>query len=439
MSFHYNLKYKKFNYLGRQLLEKEGEIVLNNNDFCLKGKGGGDKGEYIGYGEVKDMMIKNDSVTLFTVSKDKFQLGDFNNMMEDFLRDFINKRNRILIEALFLKQGELHGEYDMYFEYYSRFDKIISKGKSKLLLYESSLVITPEMREVFSIPFDFIAKQEIDEINYEVRITLENGKKVVISQLHTMFEDFQMKFDGIRERMYQNILDGLRDQLPQYDVQTILKMASLMRGGKATPMKQIKKIDQQLWQDFEEVIFPAPESQRSFELLKKMTAEENIYVGFHSQKNSFGELEKFKSWLLVAIPEQNCIALQINSNDQINTHFFQIIMEKGDPFAKDKERIQEINQTMLTFNFDIAIFAKDRKDLRKTKYRLALAKVPFLRSLRKSYLGRAYFKTEEDWQKYVDLMLNKAAQMRSSSRRNTPKITKKKPAQSEEKKTKKTS
>lgn len=409
MPITYNLKYKKINYLGRPVLEKEGEIVIEQNAFRLKGKGANDQGELIQFTDVKEMFVKKDMVIFSTIAKEKYYLSHFKNLMNDFVNDFVEKRNKVLLDALFLQKGELKKEYEAYFEYNSKFDRTICKGMGNIQLYDKSIVVIPEIREAFSIPFDFIANQDTDEINYEIILSLDNGKKIAFSQLNTSYDDFLEKLDKLREEMYQNIVNGLRNHLPEFSAVTVLKLASLMKGGKATPISSIKKIDPELWDKFSEILFPTKETQESLAYFLEMVDEKNIYVGFHDRPNA-GEGEKnYYAWLLASIPEKNVIAVQLMSHPQLNTHFFQIIMEQGIASEKDKERIHEINQTMLRFNFDTQVFSRDRRDLRRTKYRLVLSKIPFIRSLRKSYLGRAYFKTKEDWLKYVELYLKKGS------------------------------
>jgi len=409
MSITYNLKYKKINYLGRPVLEKEGEIIVEQDSFCLKGKGGNDQGESIKFSDLKDVFVKEEVVVFSTIAKEKYYLTHFNNLMHDFVNDFMKMRNDFLIKALFLEQGEFKKEYDIHFNYLSKYGRTICKGDGKIRLFEKCIIVVPQKREVFSIPFDFLANQDVDDINYEITFTLDNEKKLIINHLNTMFDDFSDTVDQIREVMYQDIVNGLRSELPEFSATTILKLASLMKGGKATPVKQIKDIDAELWEKFIEVLLPSEEAKVAFEELSKSGSEENTYVGFRARPDAPEGQRTYFSWTLHSIPEKNIIATQLTSRDQINTHFFQIIIEHGDPKVKDVERIQEIDQTMLTFNFDTQVFSRDRRDLKKGKYRLALSKIPFLRSLRRSYLGRAYFKSKEDWMKYFNLLVEKSS------------------------------
>lgn len=414
MQITYNLKYKKVNYLGKPVLEKEGEILLDSDGFTLKGKGGGDKGEKIRLVDVRDIFVKNEVVTFTTIAKEKYYLNHFKGLVNDFVRDFMKIRNQFLLEALFLEQGEMKSEFDAHFLYESKYGKAICKGEGKIRLYERSIVVIPRIREAFAIPFDFLANQDIDEINYEISLTLDNGKKITIDHLGTMYEDFIDALDKLREVMYQNIVNGLRSELPEFGTDVVIKMASLMRGGKATPITKIKKIDEELWEKFYEVLLPTEEAKAAYEMLAELTTDENIYAGFRDKPEG-----SYYAWTLTAVPEKNVIAIQVTSNQQINTHFFQIIMEHGDPKEKATERIQEIDQTMLNFKFDTNVFSRDRRDLKKSKYRLALSKIPYLRSLRKSYIGRAYFKSQEDWKKYLGMMLEKADLSKPAKRKKS--------------------
>jgi hypothetical protein len=408
MSLTYNLKFKKFNYTGKQVSDKEGEAHLYEDRILLKGKGGSDRGQFIKMDDLQEIFIKNDTILLSTTAKEKFQITDLKLMHEDFVTSFMKVRNKYLLHALLLEKGDFVGEFDVNFTYISKFDRTICRGKGKIRVYEKSIVIIPETREAFGLSFDFLSGQEIDDINYEIKLLLDDGKKLIIKNLHSMFEDFVDILDRQREKMYQQILESLTNQLPEYEVTKILKVAALIKGGKATPIKKIEKIDAQLFADFQKTILTNENAQQVYKSLLSLTDEDHTYFGFKEKQNLNEDRLEYFAWTLHSIPQKNVIALSITSREQINTHFFQIIIEHGDPYEKDKDRIQEINEVMIHFNFDTGIFSRDKKELRRHNFSLALAKISALRSLRKSYLGRIHFRNLEDWQKNLQLTFTRS-------------------------------
>ena len=79
MALTYSLRYKKLNFYQKVVIEKEGEIVIDRNSFRLKGKGAHDLGENIFFGDINDMIIKDDYLSITTYTKDKYVLSNFSN------------------------------------------------------------------------------------------------------------------------------------------------------------------------------------------------------------------------------------------------------------------------------------------------------------------------------------------------------------------------
>jgi hypothetical protein len=87
---------------------------------------------------------------------------------------------------------------------------------------------------------------------------------------------------------------------------------------------------------------------------------------------------------------------------------FKIIMEKGNPREKIKEKLLEMNQALLKLKFVTTPFYKDKRELRRSVYRFALRKLPYLRLLRRSYLGRLTPFNEISWDKRMGDIFQKA-------------------------------
>jgi hypothetical protein len=76
-----------------------------------------------------------------------------------------------------------------------------------------------------------------------------------------------------------------------------------------------------------------------------------------------------------------------NSPNDRRVFFFRIVMEQGIATDKLEGKVLEINQCMVMFDYDLGPLLKDKNELRKTKYRVAILRMAFLRLFRRSLLG----------------------------------------------------
>jgi hypothetical protein len=391
MALTYSLKYRKLNFFQKVLLEKEGEIIIDRQSFRLKGKGAQDTGENIFFADIREMSIKDDEMSFLTYGKDRYVLSGFSNLFDSFLKDFMRVRNEFMAEGLFMKVGMLYHEYDGHAEIVNGFGKIINKGRSRIQFYEGSIVVIPEVRECFVIYLDLMKSHEFDEDEYVLRLYLENGSTINISKLGTSFEDAQQTLDSLLGKMYSRVVNHLKEAIPGTDEATLLKLAYKLKGGRALPFNSLKKMHEELPAKLTELAFANnPSMREKAAFLRKAGGDENFYLGFAFATRMDNHDLVVKPWFICAVPQKNTVALALTGNPQDSSvYFFRIIMQQGDAKEKLPAKIMEIDQTMVIFKTDLAPVYKDRRELRKSRYKTALKKAAFLRLLRKSLIARA--------------------------------------------------
>lgn len=389
MALTYSLKYKKLTLFNRVILEKEGEVIIDRQSFRLKGKGAQDQGETIYFGDMKDLMIKDDCLSFTTFSKDKYVLTNFSNLFDSFLKDFLRVRNDYLADSLFMKVGMLISEYDCSVEIVNTRGKIVPKGKSRIQLYEGSIVIIPETRECMVVYLNFLKNHEFDEDDYLLRLFIDNGQIINISKLGTAFEEVQETMESLLGKMYERSINSLAEVMPEFNAGTLLKLVYKLKEGRLVPFSSLKKIHEDMPAKVETLLFENnPGMKEKINFLRKKGKDENFFFSFSFLRKLNGGDAILKSWFLCALPEQNIIAIGSTSDPNNNTvHFFRIIMQQGDALDKLPAKVLEIDQSMIIFKFDLSPIIKDRKELRKSKYRTVLKRLSFLRLLRKSYMG----------------------------------------------------
>ncbi|MBD3329915.1 hypothetical protein GF354_00115 [Candidatus Peregrinibacteria bacterium] len=415
MEISYNLRYQKSTFSNRTLIDKEGEVIIYDKGFRLKGKGATDKGELINFSEVKEFYYKNERIFFITFSKEKYTLSDAGTLFDQLLKDLYRSRNEFLMDALFMKGGKLKAEFDGHFKRLSKFQKFICKGEAKIRLYEKTMVVIPPNMDAFSINFNFVNFHEFDELDYNLKIVMDDGSVNFFSHLGNDFEIFEEKINELLGGLYDTLVnENLRQAFPQFHAATLLKLAYRMKGGKAVSEKDIIKIDEDLAASMDEFMFDNEEIKNKFNFLRTLGESEVFYaIAKDDLRNSFIR------WALISIPENNMVAFtvfppkkiedeaQAESKTSTETYFYKIIMEKGNPVDKQKDKVLEIEQALVTLNFVKDPCYMDKRDLRHSPYQYAIRKMPFLRILRKSYVGSINTPDEKEWKKKAKELIKK--------------------------------
>ncbi|MFC1615938.1 hypothetical protein ACFL21_02250 [Patescibacteria group bacterium] len=417
MEVSYNLRYQKFNFSNKPLLDKEGEVIIYSKGFRLKGKGAADKGELINFSEIKEFYFRNEKIFFITFTKEKYILSNAGTLFDQLLVDMYKSRNEFLMDALFMKKGKLKSEFDAHFERLSKFGRPINKARAKLKLFEGSLVIIPSTQDAFGLNFNFVNFHEFDDLDYKLKITMDDGVTVFISQMGNDFEVFEEKMNNILGGMYGEVVnDVLRNAFLGFDAETLLKLAYKMRGGKAVSLMDLQKIDKELADRMVEFIFEDKDFSEKSKILQDLVDEYNLCFGVAKDETM---PDSFIRWVLYAIPEKNVVVFSVlprwqeggeedTSKFSHDTYFYKIIMEKGNPADKVEDKVKEIDQALVHLNFVKDPCYLDKKDLRHSPFQYAIRKLPYLRILRKSYLGKASSTDKKEWQKQAKEVMKSA-------------------------------
>jgi len=430
MQVSYNLKYQKSNFLNKVLIEKEGEIVVYDKGFRLKGKGAQDKGELISFSDLKEFFYKNDKLFFITFNKEKYTLSNLGTLFDEFLLTIYRARNEFLIDALFMRHGKSRYEFEGNFERVSKFSKLINKGKCKIKLYERSLVIVPSSQDVFSLNFNFVNYHEFNEDEYTFKIMMDDGVSVFISQLGNDFETFMESVQNLLGGMYEKIVnEDLKNVFYEFDSATLLKLAYKVKGGKSISLKEINKIDKTLAERVFEFFFDDKVFAEKCGMFDEITDEYSRFFGVaRDPLNPNG----FIRWVMYSVPAKNIVAFSIlprwvdadpgkpaettcsktgercPSGALHEMYFFKIIIEKGVPSEKVEDKILEIEQALVNLNFAKDPCYKDKRELKNSPFKYAIRKLPFLRILRKSFSGKASASDVKEWQKQTNEIMEKS-------------------------------
>ncbi|MBP7670876.1 hypothetical protein KA119_01120 [Candidatus Gracilibacteria bacterium] len=413
MEIAYNLKYQKSSFRGRMLLEKEGEIIIYAKGFRLRGKGAGDKGEVVNFSEIKEFYFRNEKVIFVTFLKEKFVLSDVGTQFDQLIADLFKARNEFLADALFMKKGKMRAEFEASFERTSKFGRQINKGMgAKVRLYEGSLVILPHLQDAFSVDFNFIAFQEFDDMEYKVKMVMDNGTTLFLTQLGDYFELFEEKFEQCLAEMYQFVIEKvLREVFPHYNAATLLKLAYRMKGGKAVSVHDMKDADKELAGAVSSFVLENEDFRAKMITLLARCDEYNSLYGVAADKVNKGG---FVRYLLLAVPEKNAVIFSLAprwEGEVVEAYFYRVVMEKGSVVEKLEDKLKEVDNALLSLDFVKDPCFKDKRELKHSPYLYAIRKMPFLRILRKSYVGKVNAGTPEVFAAEIEGMLDRCAEV----------------------------
>lgn len=411
MEVSYNLRYQKSNFSNKVLLDKEGEVIIYAKGFRIKGKGAADTGDLINFSEIKEFYFRDNKLIFITFAKEKYLLSDVGTLFEQLIIDIYRARNEFLMDALFMRAGKLKAEFEGDFQRISKFGKLINKGAAKFRLHERSLIVVPQTQDAFAIHYDFVNFHEFDEMEYNLKIVKDDGTTLLFSRLGNDFEFFQEKMNVLLGGMYETLVNEvLKVAFPNFHAATLLKLAYKMKGGKAVSKKDVEKIDADLAKDLDAFIFEDEALVEKMKMLVNLTNEYERFYGLAADKTVDGG---FIKWVMFTIPSKNVVAFSIlprwkeggddeEKTQPHDTYFFRIIMEKGNPADKVEDKIREVDQALVVLDFAKDPTYKDKRELRHSPYQYAIRKLPFLRILRKSYVGKVSARDLKEWQKQVE-------------------------------------
>jgi len=242
-------------------------------------------------------------------------------------------------------------------------------------------------------------------------VVMDDGLNIFFSKLGNDFEFFQEKMNEMLGGMYEMLVnDVLKEVFPEYHATTLLKLAYKMKGGKAVSLKDIQKMDQDLAVTVDNFIFEEEGLKEKTKIFQDLVDEYGVYYGIAQDR---AVKESFIKWIMFAIPEKNVVCFSIlprwkqggeedtEEQKQYDMFFFKIIMERGSPSEKVEDKVREIDQALVVLDFVKDPCYMDKRELRHSPYQYAIRKLPFLRILRKSYLGKVSSTDTKEWNNEV--------------------------------------
>ena len=408
----FNVDYNLIDEKGEEINKGKAEAIIDKENFLFQLKPEFNEGLSLSFRDIFEIKNKDYKIYLSLSGGGKLVLSNLGYQHDPFLKNLCSSRNELIIKDLLIKEALKKSNVRAEFLYQNQ------KGVCEIRLYETALVVLPEEGEVVRIPYGRIEK--IEAKDYQITILTEENKKIIFSQLGEDFEPFSKALSDLVNKLSLTVQESLKELFPDSDPLTLMKVAHLMKEGKAVKNKDIEAISSQLWQELEkrlEVIGIKEE----YDFLSSLSQKDRVCIGF--KKGLMGSLSGDYIWFLIPIYSTNstvlgnAVAMEASSEGEGGraTYFFRIVKRRDySKFGEDElhqavdEFLQQINKAMLEINFRREPIYLSEEELNKpqhARYKFSIAKIPALQTLREHFIGRVVHSSPEQWQNDVKALL----------------------------------
>ena len=382
----------------------------------------------------------------------------FQNLCHDLLDAF---RNR-LVQCLLLEDLEEVERFEGFVQFDSA-DYTFS-SPAELRLYKSNLAILPEKATGLHWRLSDFDAIDFDDAAYTLELR-SGAERLIITKLAKRTREFMDRLRSAIDDLSDNSARVLQTIFPFLSPDQFQLAAGLMREGHATAVSKLAAVHPKILPVLVEKTVDSS-FKPYFDILKKrMTIESDFFAGFkvirpegenEAEGESSGESpereydgsvigdaeeeaaaksesdteekeseqEQVLHWFFFPLAAKtgvnapaNIVAWESTSHSGRATYFFRMLPEEKagnlqDPAKSDgviESAIQRLNRALVLLNFRREpIYLPDdtlETQLRYRRYAIACRKIPVLRELRASYIGRAVHTSLEGWQKQLDAIL----------------------------------
>ncbi len=334
-----------------------------------------------------------------------------------------------------------------------------ASGPAEIRLYKSNLAVLPAAAKSFQWRLADIDEVKFDPAAYE--IVLQSGNdRIKVSRLAKRTEEFSSKLREAMNALASQSTQALHEMLPFLDPDQLQSCAALLREGRSAPLaclaaihKQIpaalaaNAVDKDLKPYYDQLVARAAAGSgyAGFKLIRPEDAEtsgsstgpahdesansENAADSPDPAENDAPDADAAAPetlyWFFFPLAAKggapaNIVAWEASSRLGRATYFFRLVdpsqaAKLADPAqaaAAIDAAIRRLNRVLAMLNFRRRpIYLSDDElamDPRFHRYAIAARRLPEVREVRASFLGRALHSSLEVWQTQVESILGKA-------------------------------
>ncbi len=291
----------------------------------------------------------------------------------------------------------------------------------QLRLYETGLVVIPAAGDIARVPYSYVSS--VREHDHRLLVEVEAGPDLEFSRLGRSLDLLRRSLTTALSQLALRNQRQLQEFLPQIDPAHIRQAALLLRDGRTAGRAELDAISPELWRGLEARLRSLGVAAK-YDYLASLAQPEQVQLGF--KRGLMGDLTGDYVWALLPIlgvdrPGGNAIAMEAASTagTGMATYFFRIMEPaRYQALLADRELaalhdaagelLQGLTRSLLCINFRREpIYLPDSALLepRHAHYRLATRRLPELRMLRDSFIGRVLHPSTARWQQDVEELL----------------------------------
>ncbi len=378
-------------------------------------------------------------------------LSQFGKTFQNLHHDLLEAYRSRLVQCLLLEDLEGIARFEAFAQLEAAEGN--SSSRAELRLYRSNLAVLPEAATGWQWRLADIDAVDFDASTYA--LTMRSGNdRLVLTKLAKRTEEFIERLRSGMNDLAEKSARILQSLFPFLTPDQFRKTAELMREGRATDVSRLRDIDPR--------IVPAllgktvdPSLKPYFDFLKKQAWEERFFAGFKlirretekdarekepegsrteepeaaadapapKAEEAENDPEPVLHWFffpLKAAPDPqrpaDLAAWESTSRSGRATYFFRLYPpHQNQQVPRDpgvlSSAIQRLNRSLVLLNFkrEPIYLPDDALEMQPGYRRYAIAgrKIPILKQLRSSYIGRALHTSPEAWEKQVQSLLAK--------------------------------
>jgi len=397
-------------------------------------------------------------LTLYTGGR--IVLSHFGKTLQTLSHDLLESYRTRLIQCLLLEDLEEIARFDGVARLESSARSFTSPAEFRL--YKSNLAVLPTAATGFQWRLAEIESVNFDEANYTV--TLEaSGERLTLTKLAKRTREFTERLQEASTQLTEKAAATVHDLFPFLTPDQFQQVAELMKEGHAAPLAKLKAIHPKIEQALVENVVDA-KLKPYFDSLMRRVPAGFLFAGFKlirkeeeeesapdKEEAAADELSESKAeavapprdsseeptdeaaggkteeeqpilhWFFFPLSASpgaanlaNLVAWEATSKTGRATYFFRLLPPEqagalADPAkaaAAVEGAIRQLNRALVLLNFrrEPIYLSNDKLEIqaRYRRYAIACRKIPELRRLRASFLGRAIHTSPEAWQKQVE-------------------------------------
>jgi hypothetical protein len=367
--------------------------------------------------QITSMMAEDYRVVLETPAG-RVVISQLGRGYDDFQRELSIRRSALLLSDLLMEEplvfGNLMGDFNQ---------KITGErelsGRAEIRLYQTALVVIPVFGTPVRVPFSEIS--QVAESDYRLAVTTEYDGEFVFSRLGRDMGPLNRNLKELRQQLSLAAQVLVRELMPSASQEAALRLAELMKEGRAARRRDIESLGRQLWSELEQRLLDS-EAAEEYTYLKAIGRQEDISIGV---KRSLKEGESDYLWFLVPVASTeprkpgNAVVMEAVSEDCESraTYVFRLVSRAAYPVLNTEERLaaevenflRGANRALVKINFrrePVYLPAEMLLRPQYARYAFSVAALPELRALRWLYVGRVIHSALEQWREDLNALLS---------------------------------